>query len=353
MRAGSHRGSPASQRPPPMLGHDLARTTTRRGAAGVARKPAGQCAALDGTRSRCLFAIWRATASLAFAFQASARSAAATPIAVGFMRRLVSRLHRHDPAAPPHDADRGERRLRRLDRLSALGRGLSSHAGWPLTVDLWAKPLLAAGFCGYMAGGVRPNAYYRRRLPGALSGYKTGAMAKRFSTLGRYPTTRLRRNRREDWSRRLVRRDQAFGRRPDLAGVRAGGQQRAHARRLHAGRRPAHRRSLRRGRQGGARPRHPGDRDLPGDRSQGQDARRARGLQPRQPRLPRHPRREEGRAGHRRHLPTWRSIPSPATATTASCATASIAERRDASRPWSSRRSCRPRPAPTSARRPT
>src|SRR6059058_2802840 len=29
-------------------------------------------------------------------------------------------------------------------------------------------------------------------------------MAKRFTTLGRYPSTRLRRNRREDWSRRLV-----------------------------------------------------------------------------------------------------------------------------------------------------
>ena len=29
-------------------------------------------------------------------------------------------------------------------------------------------------------------------------------MGKRFTTLGRYPTTRLRRNRREDWSRRLV-----------------------------------------------------------------------------------------------------------------------------------------------------
>src|SRR4026208_2519276 len=29
-------------------------------------------------------------------------------------------------------------------------------------------------------------------------------MGKRFSTLGRFPTTRLRRNRREDWSRRLV-----------------------------------------------------------------------------------------------------------------------------------------------------
>jgi len=29
-------------------------------------------------------------------------------------------------------------------------------------------------------------------------------MAKRFSTLGRFPTTRLRRNRQSDWSRRLV-----------------------------------------------------------------------------------------------------------------------------------------------------
>ena len=40
-----------------------------------------------------------------------------------------------------------------------------SHAGWPLMVDLLGETLLAAGFCGYMAGGVRPNAYYRRRLP--------------------------------------------------------------------------------------------------------------------------------------------------------------------------------------------
>jgi hypothetical protein len=42
---------------------------------------------------------------------------------------------------------------------------LLSHAGWPLMVDLLGEALLAAGFCGYMAGGVRPNAYYRRRLP--------------------------------------------------------------------------------------------------------------------------------------------------------------------------------------------
>ncbi|MBN9088650.1 MAG: hypothetical protein J0J01_17235 [Reyranella sp.] len=30
-----------------------------------------------------------------------------------------------------------------------------------------AETALAAGFCGYMAAGVRPNAYYRRRLPTA------------------------------------------------------------------------------------------------------------------------------------------------------------------------------------------
>jgi hypothetical protein len=40
-----------------------------------------------------------------------------------------------------------------------------SHAGWPLAIDALGEAVLAAGFCGYMAGGVRPNAYYRRRLP--------------------------------------------------------------------------------------------------------------------------------------------------------------------------------------------
>jgi hypothetical protein len=42
---------------------------------------------------------------------------------------------------------------------------LIGHAGWPLAVDLLTEILLAAGFCGYMAEGLRPNAYYRRRLP--------------------------------------------------------------------------------------------------------------------------------------------------------------------------------------------
>ena len=48
-----------------------------------------------------------------------------------------------------------------------LAVALWSQAGWPMAVDLLAEALLAAGFCGYMADGVRPNAYYRRRLPAA------------------------------------------------------------------------------------------------------------------------------------------------------------------------------------------
>lgn len=34
---------------------------------------------------------------------------------------------------------------------------------WPLVVDLLGEGVLAAGFCGYLLTGSRPNAYYRRR----------------------------------------------------------------------------------------------------------------------------------------------------------------------------------------------
>lgn len=36
---------------------------------------------------------------------------------------------------------------------------------WPYGVNILAEIALVAGFCGYMAAGVRPNAYYRRRMP--------------------------------------------------------------------------------------------------------------------------------------------------------------------------------------------
>jgi hypothetical protein len=42
-----------------------------------------------------------------------------------------------------------------------------ASGGWPLIVDLLGEAVLAAGFCGYMLTGSRPNAYYRRRLPGS------------------------------------------------------------------------------------------------------------------------------------------------------------------------------------------
>jgi hypothetical protein len=36
---------------------------------------------------------------------------------------------------------------------------------WPLMIDLLGEAVLTAGFCGYMASGSLPIAYYRRRLP--------------------------------------------------------------------------------------------------------------------------------------------------------------------------------------------
>ncbi|MFI5029133.1 MAG: hypothetical protein ACHQPH_00365 [Reyranellales bacterium] len=38
-----------------------------------------------------------------------------------------------------------------------------ASGSWPLVVDLLGEGVLAAGFCGYMLTGSRPNAYYRRR----------------------------------------------------------------------------------------------------------------------------------------------------------------------------------------------
>ena len=46
-----------------------------------------------------------------------------------------------------------------------VGISYGAVAHWPLVVDMLGELILAAGFCGYMAGGLRPNAYYRRRIP--------------------------------------------------------------------------------------------------------------------------------------------------------------------------------------------
>src|SRR5262249_33789627 len=46
-----------------------------------------------------------------------------------------------------------------------LAVAIVRQAGWPLTVDPFGEVVLAAGFCRSRAEGVRPNAYYRHRLP--------------------------------------------------------------------------------------------------------------------------------------------------------------------------------------------
>jgi len=51
--------------------------------------------------------------------------------------------------------------------LYRLAVSLAGGYGWPLAVDLLAELAMATAFCGYMATGLRPNAYYRRRLPAA------------------------------------------------------------------------------------------------------------------------------------------------------------------------------------------
>ncbi len=40
-------------------------------------------------------------------------------------------------------------------------------AGWPLLIDMLGEIVLVAGFCGFMASGAVPTAYYRRRIPGS------------------------------------------------------------------------------------------------------------------------------------------------------------------------------------------
>ncbi len=147
---------------------------------------------------------------------------------------------------------------------------------------------------------VRVKSIATRSYIAAFRGSRHKArMAKRFSTLGRYPTTRLRRNRREDWSRRLVAEHRLSA--DDLIWpvfVQEGKNARTPVASMPGVDRLSVDLFVEAARRG-ARSRHSRRRDLPGDRSQGQDARRARSLQSRQSRLPRHPRREEGRPGHR------------------------------------------------------
>ncbi len=150
-------------------------------------------------------------------------------------------------------------------------------------------------------------------------------------------TTRPRRNRKAEWARRMVRENVLTT--DDLIWplFLVDGTQDARAGRLHAGRRAAV------GRRGGARrrarrgARHPLPRAVSLYRPEAARRRRQRGAQSGQPGLPRHPRDQEGGAATSASSATSRSIPIPATATTACCATASSSTTRP-SRCWCGRR---------------
>ena len=163
---------------------------------------------------------------------------------------------------------------------------------------------------------------------------------------------RMRRNRRAEWARRMVREHHAHHRRSDLAAVRHGRRQGARAGALDARRRAAL------GRPGGARSRtrgqahHPLHRAVSLYRPGIARRRRQRGAQSATiwSAAPSAPSRRKCRRSA--SSATWRSIPSPATAMTACCATASSSMTRRW-RCWSARRWCRRRPAATSSRPPT
>ena len=162
---------------------------------------------------------------------------------------------------------------------------------------------------------------------------------------------RPRRNRKAEWTRRLVRENVLTARRPDLAAVR--GRRHARARQSPPCLASSGSRSTKRCGRPSAPPSSasPAWRCFPTPiRSCATTTAPRRSIRKiwsaaRSARSRRRCRRSASCA-------MLRSIPTPATATTGCCATASSSTTRR-SRCWCSRRWSRPRPAPTSSRRPT
>jgi len=125
-----------------------------------------------------------------------------------------------------------------------------------------------------------------------------------------YPTSRLRRNRRDAWSRKLVA-ENTLGAGDLIWPVFVHETASAAPVESMPGRLAPVGPGTGRRRRRGRRARHPDDRDLSGDRPGAEGRGRQRGDQPRQPRLPRRFRGEKGGARPRRLMPMWRSIRSP------------------------------------------
>jgi hypothetical protein len=126
---------------------------------GVHANPAGLFSWLEGPYRMgwtymvpvIFFMVW----SLVFVVMTLVRAAATPMVAsVGIVVWVVLRIALNYAGQAPLVA--GEDRTTLVDALVRL---------WPYAVVTLSEAALAAGFCGYMAAGVRPNAYYRRRLP--------------------------------------------------------------------------------------------------------------------------------------------------------------------------------------------
>jgi hypothetical protein len=128
-------------------------------AGGIHANPANVFSWLDGPYAMgatymipvFFFMVW----SLVFVVMTLARARTTPALAsAGVVAWVVLRIALHYFGQAPHVAAADRTTL--LDALIRV---------WPYAIATLAETALAAGFCGYMTTGLRPNAYYRRRLP--------------------------------------------------------------------------------------------------------------------------------------------------------------------------------------------
>ena len=162
MRARIISGGLAQSNKPLCLGHELARHD-RTGKCDAARGATGRRPALDGRGGR--HGLPHRRCGLGAGLRPAARDWRPLHDRRRFHGCLVGRFRPHDPAAPASDACWSPAVAFLAWIAWRFAASLLGHSGWPFAIDLLGEAMLAAGFCGYMASGVRPNAYYRRRLP--------------------------------------------------------------------------------------------------------------------------------------------------------------------------------------------
>ena len=141
------------------------------------------------------------------------------------------------------------RRSSAPDRVGELGIGLGERGGEEAGQDAGRGDVVHGGGLGRVmrrGSSTEPGRSQRPVCPGrqAWRGLQAGGRVLCLGpssrslpamTVGRFPTTRMRRNRHDAWTRRLVAETPAVGRRPDLADLRHRGERHRDRGRLDAG----------------------------------------------------------------------------------------------------------------------